>query len=85
MVKNCILLPAGECAAITERFWRAIDHEGTVLESYVSKRQDRRSALKLLRKMLLKYGAPVEIATDKLGSYGAALRELGISHCHETG
>lgn len=65
--------------------WRAVDHEGTVLESYVSKRRDRRAALKVLRKLLSKYGSPTEIVTDKLASYGAALRELGICHLHETG
>jgi len=70
-----------------ERFylWRAIDHEGTVLESFVSKRRDRRAALKLLRKMLTKHGVPDEIVTDKLGSYGAALRKLNAEHLQETG
>ena len=28
--------------------WRAVDHEGEVLESYVSKRQDRKAALKFV-------------------------------------
>ncbi|WP_026481169.1 IS6 family transposase [Ahrensia sp. 13_GOM-1096m] len=65
--------------------WRAIDHEGTVLESYVSKRRDRRAALKVLKKLLSKYGSPAEIVTDKLGSYNAALRDLGMRHRHETG
>lgn len=70
-----------------ERFylWRAIDHEGTVLESYVSKRRDRRAALKLLRKLLSKHGLPNEIVTDKLSSYHAAIRELGAEHLLETG
>jgi putative transposase len=58
--------------------WRAVDHEGTVLESYVSKRRDRRAALKVLRKLLSKCGSAHEIVNDKLGSYGAALRDLGI-------
>jgi putative transposase len=65
--------------------WRAVDHEGTVLESYVSRRRDRRAALKVLKKLLSKYGSPSEIVTDKLGSYGTALRELGIRQRHETG
>jgi len=70
-----------------ERFylWRAIDHEGTVLESCVSKRRDRRAALKVLRKLLASYGSPHEIVTDKLGSYRAALRELNLLDRHETG
>ena len=65
--------------------WRAIDQEGTVLDSVVTKRRDKRSALKLLKKLLSEYGSPDEIVTDKLGSYRAALRDLGIPQCHETG
>ena len=64
--------------------WRAIDHEGFVLESYVSKRRDRRAALKILRKLLSKYGSPHEIVTDKLPSYRAALRDLDLIDRHET-
>ncbi len=65
--------------------WRAIDHEGTVLECVVTKKRDRRAALRLLRKLLLNYGSPNEIVTDKLRSYKAALREIGYSGIHETG
>ena len=65
--------------------WRAIHHEGAVLENYVSKRRDRRLALKVLRKLLSNYGSPSRIVTGKLGSYSAALRELGTSYCHEIG
>ncbi len=65
--------------------WRAIDHEGTVLECVVTKKRDRRAALKTLRKLLSKYGKPHEVVTDKLGSYRAALREFGYSGIHETG
>jgi putative transposase len=32
--------------------WRAVDHEGEVLESYVTKRRDRKVALKFLRKAM---------------------------------
>ena len=38
--------------------WRAVDHEGEVLESYVTKRRDRKAALKFLRKSLRRYGSP---------------------------
>ena len=34
----------------THYLWRAVDHEGEVLESYVTKRRDRKAALKFLRK-----------------------------------
>ena len=59
--------------------WRAVDHEGEVLEALVTKRRDRKAALKLLKKLIRRYGNPDSIVTDKLKSYGAALRELGIT------
>lgn len=67
----------------THYLWRAVDHEGEVLESVVTKRRNTRAALKLLRKLLRNYGEPETIVTDKLKSYGAALRELGFTG-HET-
>lgn len=57
--------------------WRAVDHEGEVLEGFVSKSRDRKAALKFLKKVLKRYGAPDCLVTDKLRSYGAALKELG--------
>lgn len=63
----------------THYLWRAVDHEGEVLESVVTKRRNKRAALKLLRKLIRRYGEPETIVTDKLKSYGAALRELGVS------
>lgn len=63
--------------------WRAVDHEGEVLEAVVTRKRDKRAALKLLRKLLRRYGNPETIVTDKLKSYGAALRELGVTG-HET-
>jgi putative transposase len=59
--------------------WRAVDHEGEVLESYVTKKRDKKAALKFMKKAMRRYGAPSELVTDKLGSYGAAARELGCS------
>jgi putative transposase len=65
--------------------WRAVDHEGEVLESFVTKTRDKKAALKFLRKSLKRHGHTGEVVTDRLRSYGAALRELGISDRHETG
>ena len=48
--------------------WRAVDHEGEVLESYVTKRRDRKAALKFLTKALKRHGRPVVLVTDKLRS-----------------
>ena len=57
--------------------WRAVDHEGEVLESYVTKTRDRKAALKFLKKSMRRHGRPETIVTDKLRSYGAALKDLG--------
>ena len=57
--------------------WRAVDHEGEVLESYVTKRRDRKAALKFIRKSMKRYGQPYIIVTDKLRSYGAAMKVIG--------
>jgi putative transposase len=65
--------------------WRAVDHEGEVLESFVTKTRDKKAALKFLKKTLKRHGRSDEIVTDRLRSYGAALRELGISDRQETG
>jgi len=66
--------------------WRAVDHEGEVLEILVQRRRDKSAAVKLMRKLLRKHGfAPKTVTTDKLRSYGAALQHLGISCHHEQG
>ena len=65
--------------------WRAVDHEGEVLKAYVTKRRDRKAALKFLRKAMKRYGRPDVVVTDKLRSYKAALRELGSAGRQETG
>jgi len=65
--------------------WRAVDHEGEVLEAVVTKHRDKRAALKLLRKLMKRHGRPVEIVTDRLPSYRAALRELGAEDRQVTG
>src|SRR6202049_2219904 len=66
--------------------WRAVDHEGEVLDVLLQGRRDRRAAVKLMRKLLRKQGfAPKRVTTDQLRSYGAALRHLGLSCDHEQG
>ncbi|MCC0022856.1 MAG: IS6 family transposase [Hyphomicrobiaceae bacterium] len=61
----------------THYLWRAVDHEGEVLESYVTKTRDKAAALKFLKKLMKRQGRTEELVTDKLRSYGAAVRELG--------
>ena len=65
--------------------WRAVDHEGEVLEAIVTKRRNKSAALKLLRKLMKRYGRPKAIVTDRLPSYGAALKALGAEDLQETG
>ena len=66
--------------------WRAVDAEGEVLDVLVQSRRDKHAALKLMRKLLKKYGfVPDRIITDDLRSYGAAAREIGIENRHERG
>ncbi len=65
--------------------WRSVDHEGEVLESYVTKKRDKKAALKFLRKAMRKHGNPEALVTEKLRSYGAALKDLGGADRQETG
>jgi putative transposase len=66
--------------------WRAVDHEGEVLDMLVQRRRDGRAALRLMRKLLKKQGfAPKLLVTDKLRSYAAAFRRLRLTCPHEQG
>ena len=65
--------------------WRAVDHEGEVLESYVTKKRDKRAALKFLRKVLKQHRKAEKIVTDGLKSYPTAMRELGNENRREMG
>lgn len=65
--------------------WRAVDHEGEVLESFVTKTRDKKAALKFLKKTLKRHGHAEELVTDRLRSYGAAFKDLGIHDRQETG
>ena len=69
----------------TNCLWRAVDHEGEVLEVFVTKRRDRMAALKFLKRAMKRYGRPKAIVTDRLRSYGAALKVIGILERQECG
>ena len=63
--------------------WRAIDHDGEVLEMLVQRRRDTRAALRLMRKLLKKQGlAPKLLLTDKLRSYASGVRRLSLTCPH---
>ena len=66
--------------------WRAVDHEGEVLEAVATAKRDKAAALKLLKRIMKKYGAPRSIITDGLRAYSAAMNEIGVAaERHEVG
>ena len=69
----------------TYYLWRGVDHEGEVLEVFVTKKRDCKAALRFLRKAMKRYGRPKAIVTDKLRSYHAAMKVIGNAERQETG
>ena len=65
--------------------WRAVDHEGEVLESVVTAKRNKAAALKLLKRIMKKYGQPRIVVTDGLCSYPAAMKEIGNADRQEVG
>jgi putative transposase len=65
--------------------WRAVDHQGEVLESYVTKKRDKSAALAFMKKALKRHGRAEKITTDGLKSYPAAMKELGNQDRREMG
>ncbi len=65
--------------------WRVVDHEGEVIESYVTQTRDKDTALRFMKKVLKRHGSPEAITTDGLRSYGAAMNELGYRDKQEVG
>jgi putative transposase len=69
----------------THYLWRAVDHEGEVLEVFATKRRNRRAALKFLKRAMRRYGQPKVIVTDRLRSYRAAMNVIGKGADQECG
>jgi putative transposase len=65
--------------------WRAVDHEGEVLEAVVTAKRDKTAALKLLKRLMKKYGAPSSVVTDGFRAYCAAMNEIRAADRHEVG
>lgn len=65
--------------------WRAVDHEGEILESYVTKKRYKSAALRFMKKALKRHGQPQAVVTDGLQSYPAAMRELSNLEWREVG
>ncbi len=70
---------------VTHYLWRAVDHEGEVLEVFATKRRDRRAALKFLKRTMKRYGQAKAIVTDRLRSSRAAMKAMGIVERQECG
>ncbi len=54
--------------------WRAVDHEADALESFVTKRRDRKEALKFVKKSMKRCCRLHNLFNDKLHSYGATVQ-----------
>ena len=65
--------------------WRVVDHEGEILECYVTKTRDKKAALTFMKKALRRHGSPEAITTDGLKYYRAAMTALGNSDKQEIG
>ncbi len=65
--------------------WRAVDHEGEVLEAVMTTKRDKAAALKLLKRTMKGYGSPRSVLTDGWGAYSAAMNEIGSADRHEVG
>ena len=61
----------------THYLWRAVDHEGEVLEAFATKQRGRKAALRFLKRAMKRYGRPKVIVTDRLKSYRAAMNVIG--------
>ena len=56
-----------------------------MLESFVAKARDNAAALKFIKAAMKRYGSPKVIVTDRLRSYGTAMKEIGNADRQETG
>ena len=65
--------------------WRAVDHEGEVLETVATAKRDKAAALRFLKRIMKRYGRPRSVVTDGLCSYPAAMKEVGNANRQEVG
>lgn len=57
--------------------WRAVEHDGEVLESFAPRTRDKAAALKFIKRAMKRHGKPQTGVTDGLRSYGSAMKEVG--------
>ena len=55
------------------------------MEAVVTAKRDKAAALKLLKRIMKKYGSPCSVVTDACGAYSAAMKEIGAVDRHEVG
>lgn len=65
--------------------WRAVDQEGEILESYVTKTRDKTAAMRFIKRSLKRNGSPEAITTEGRRSYKVAMSELGNQKRQEVG
>ena len=65
--------------------WRAVDHEGEILDAVVTSKRDKAAVVKFLKRVMKKFGRLQSIVTDGLCSYSAAMNEIGNSDRQEVG
>jgi len=65
--------------------WRAVDHEGEVLDIFATKHRDRKAALSFLKRAVKRHGQPLSVVTDSLRSYRAAMKVIGVHRRQECG
>ena len=70
---------------VTHYLCRAVDHESEVFDNVVTKTRDRKAALKLLKQSMKRHGGPANIVTNRLRSYSAALKDLGLGDDRQIG
>ena len=65
--------------------WRAVDQDGEVIDVFLQSCRDGSAAKRFFKRLLRRQGgAPRQIVTDKLRSYGVAQRDLIPETIHNT-
>lgn len=60
----------------TRYLWKAVDHEGEILESFVTRKRDKSAALSSFKNTLKRHSKLETIVTDGLQSYPATTQDL---------
>jgi len=72
-----------DIGGVNHWLWRAVDEHEAVLDVFLQKYRDTEAARSFFARLLGQYDVPEVIHTDKLRSYGAAIRELPVLHAVE--